>query len=142
MIYLESLEQLLSYLKEHPEVTEISLEYVNGDKDKVDLTEINDLRNDIAWAEVDEAEVELADGTKLEFGAADDEEDEEDEEGSDEEDEDDEDEEDEEDEEVTVSAVADEEESDEEDEDDDDDDDDDDNDDEDDDDDDEEEEEA
>jgi hypothetical protein len=107
MIFLESLEQLLSYLKEHPEVTELSLEYENGDKDKVDLSEISDLRTGINWAEVDEVEIELADGSKLAFGAEDDEEDE-DEEESDEDEEDDEDD----DEEVTVSAVSDEEEDD------------------------------
>ncbi|WP_171634929.1 hypothetical protein [Paenibacillus plantarum] len=119
---MESLEQLLSYLKAHPEVTELSLEFENGDKNKVDLTEINDLMKDIAWAEVDEVEIELADGSKIAFGAEDDEEDEEDEEDQ----EDEEDEEDE-DEEVTAPVVnAEEEEEEEEEEEDDDDDDDDD----------------
>ena len=53
------------------------MEYVNGDKDKVELSEINDLMTGIDWDTVDEVEVELADGTKLEFGEVKEEEDEE-----------------------------------------------------------------
>ena len=104
---MQNLDKLVSYLQGNAEVTEISLEYVNGDKDKIDLTEINDLMTAVDWDSVDEVEVELADGTKLEFGEVKEEEDEEesdeeesDEEGSDEEDDEEESEDDDDDEEA------------------------------------------
>lgn len=118
---MESLEQLLSYLKAHPEVTEISLEYLNGDKDKYDVAELEGIK----WEEVDEAEIELADGSKLAFGEADDDDEEDSDDDEDEEDdEDSDDDDDDDDEQASVSAVGEEDEEDEDDEDDDDDDDD------------------
>ena len=72
MIGLENLDKLMDYLKSHPSVTEISLEYLSGDKDKVEVAELEG----IDWDLVDEVEIELEDGSKLEFGEDKEEEDE------------------------------------------------------------------
>ncbi|WP_165921074.1 hypothetical protein [Paenibacillus albiflavus] len=94
---MQNLDKLIDYLKSNENVEKISLEYLNGDKDKVDLADIKDIMTDIDWDQVDEVEVELPDGSKLEFGEVKEEEEEEEEESEEEEEEEEEEESEEED---------------------------------------------